>query len=98
EYRAQGGGGRAIKTMDVTGKTGPIVDAAVVEPEDKLMVLTESGVTIRMDIQTIRAAGRSTQGVKLITLGDGDKVATIERLISADDIEEETEEEAVVVA
>jgi DNA gyrase subunit A len=97
KYRAQGRGGRGIKTMDVTSKTGPIVDAAVVEPEDKLMVLTESGVTIRMDIQTIRAAGRSTQGVKLINLGDGDKVATIERLISADDIEEETEEEAVAV-
>ena len=74
--------------MDVTSKTGPIIDAAVVEPEDKLMVLTESGVTIRMDIASIRAAGRSTQGVKLISLDDGDKVVTIERLIRTEEVEE----------
>jgi len=92
KYRAQGRGGRGIKTMDVTSKTGPIVDAAVVEPEDKLMVLTESGVTIRMEIGNIRAtASRSTQGVKLINLGDGDRVATIERLIDTEDIEGEVE-------
>ncbi len=97
KYRAQGRGGRGLKTMDVTTKTGPIIDAAVVEPEDKLMVLTESGVTIRMDIGTIRATGRSTQGVKLINLGDGDKVATIERLLSADDIEQEPDETAAEV-
>lgn len=88
KYRAQSRGGRGVTTMDITAKTGPIVDAAVVEPKDKLMVLTESGVTIRMDIESIRAAGRSTQGVKLISLGDGDHVATIERLISADEIDE----------
>jgi DNA gyrase subunit A len=94
KYTAHRRGTRGVKTMDVTNKTGMIVDAAVVEPEDKLMVLTESGVTIRMDIQTIRATGRSTQGVKLINLGDGDRVATIERLVSTDDIGEEGEEAA----
>ena len=88
QYRAQSRGGRGIITMDVTTKTGPIIDAAVVEPEDKLMVLTESGVTIRMDIASIRAAGRSTQGVKLISLDDGDKVVTIERLIRTEEVEE----------
>ena len=60
------------------------------------MVLTESGVTIRMDIQPIRATGRSTQGVKLISLGDGDHVATIERLISTDEIDEVEAEAAAV--
>ncbi|HZP83483.1 MAG TPA: DNA gyrase subunit A [Chthonomonadaceae bacterium] len=87
-YRAQSRGGKGIITMNVTPKTGPIVDAAVVEPDDKLMVLTESGVAIRMDIAGIRAAGRSTQGVKLINLDDGDRVATIERLISTAEVEE----------
>ena len=57
-YRAQGRGGRGIKTMDVTSKTGPVIDAAVVEPEDVLMVLSENGVAIRMEIKGIRAAGR----------------------------------------
>jgi DNA gyrase subunit A len=88
-YRAQSRGGRGIITMNVTNKTGPIVDAAVVEPDDKLMVLTEKGVTIRMDITGIRAAGRSTQGVKLINLDDSDHVCTIERLIDTEAVEEE---------
>lgn len=92
-YRAQTRGGRGIITMNVTSKTGPIVDAAVVEPEDKLMVLTESGVAIRMDVAPIRATGRSTQGVTLIKVGTGDKVVTIERLIDTD-IEDETAEES----
>ncbi len=87
-YRAQTRGGKGIITMNVTPKTGPIVDAAVVERDDKLIVLTESGIAIRMDISGIRSAGRSTQGVKLINLGDGDRVATIERLISTEDVEE----------
>ncbi len=88
-YRAQSRGGKGIITMNVTPKTGPIIDAAVVEPEDKLMVLTENGVAIRMDIAPIRSTGRSTQGVKLINLGDGDKVATIERLVDTEAVEEE---------
>ena len=89
QYRAQSRGGRGIKTMDVTTKTGPINEAAVVEPEDTLMVITEKGITIKMDIATIRATSRSTQGVKLINLTGGDKVSTIERLITTDEVEEE---------
>ena len=88
-YRAQTRGGRGLITMNVTSKTGPIVDAAVVEPEDKLMVLTESGVAIRMDVQPIRATGRSTQGVTLIKVATGDRVVTIERLLSTDEVEAE---------
>jgi DNA gyrase subunit A len=86
-YRHQTRGGRGIITMNVTSRTGPIVDAAVVEPDDKLIVLTENGVAIRMDVQPIRKTGRSAQGVKLINLGDGDLVVTIERLISSEDVE-----------
>ena len=97
-YRAQSRGGKGILTMNCTAKTGPIVDAAVVEPTDKLMVLTESGVTIRMEIMTIRSTSRSTQGVKLINLGDGDKVSTIANLLSTEDIEVEAEASAEPVA
>ncbi|MCS6777052.1 MAG: DNA gyrase subunit A [Chloroherpetonaceae bacterium] len=88
-YRAQSRGGKGIKTMDVTARTGPVVDAAVVDPADVLMVLTESGVAIRINIAEIRSAGRSTQGVRLINLSPGDQVATIERLISTEVIEEQ---------
>ncbi len=97
-YRSQSRGGKGVLTMNVTPKTGPIVDAAVVEPEDKLMVLTEKGVTIRMDIVTIRATGRSTQGVQLIRLDATDRVATIERLLNTDEVEEEANAEAEAIA
>lgn len=89
KYNAQGRAGRGVRTMDITTKTGNIVDAVVVEPEDKLMVLTENGVAIRTSIAEIRATGRSTQGVKLINLNDGDKVATIERILNTAEVEEQ---------
>ncbi len=90
-YRIQSRGGKGILTMDVTDKTGPVVAATVVEPEDRLMVITVNGITIRMRVKEIRAAGRSTQGVRLISLEPGDRVATIERLCTADDVAEEVE-------
>ena len=89
KYNAQGRAGRGVRTMDITSKTGNIVDAVVVEPEDKLMVLTENGVAIRTSIAEIRATGRSTQGVKLINLNDGDKVATIERILNTAEVEDQ---------
>jgi DNA gyrase subunit A len=88
KYRSQSRGGRGIKTMDITAKTGSIVDAAVVEPEDTLMVLTKNGVAIRFAISTVRESNRSTQGVKLITPTEGDVVATISRLLSTNEVEE----------
>ncbi len=91
-YRAQSRGGKGIITMNVTSKTGPIVDAAVVEPDDKLMIITDKGITIRMDIGSIRGTGRSAQGVRLINLDTGDKVSKIERLIDASVVEEIVEE------
>ncbi len=91
-YRSQTRGGRGVTTMNITAKTGPIVDAAVVEPDDKLMIITEKGITIRMDITSIRAVGRSTQGVKLINLDAKDRVITIERVVEGDIPDGDTEE------
>lgn len=87
DYRSQSRGGKGILTMDITEKTGKIVDAVVVEPDDKLMIITKNGITIRMEVEGIRAAGRSTQGVKLINLQDGDSIASIERLARVEDAE-----------
>ncbi len=86
-YRIQSRGGRGLITMDITEKTGPIVDAVVVEPDDRLMIITVNGITIKMEVEGIREAGRSTQGVKLINLETGDHVATIERLARVEDAE-----------
>ncbi|MDE2127514.1 MAG: DNA gyrase subunit A [Armatimonadetes bacterium] len=98
QYRPQSRGGRGILTMNVTQRTGPIVDAAVVEPTDRLMVLTEAGVAIQMDIAGIRSTGRSAQGVRLINLDAGDRVVTIERLLSAEDAQEAADRAAAASA
>jgi DNA gyrase subunit A len=87
-YRAQSRGGKGLITMDITAKTGPIVDAQVVEPDDRLMIITKNGITIRMEVLGIRAAGRSTQGVKLINLDTGDAIGAIERIARDEDAEE----------
>jgi DNA gyrase subunit A len=87
-YRPQTRGGKGLITMQITEKTGPIVDAVVVEPDDRLMIITAQGIAIRLEVKDIRKAGRSTQGVKLINLEPGDRVATIERLARTEDMEE----------
>jgi DNA gyrase subunit A len=79
-YRSQSRGGKGIITMDTTDKTGLVVEALVVEPDDRLMIITMKGITIRMRVDDIRKAGRSTQGVKLINLDAGDQVASIARI------------------
>lgn len=84
-YRKQSRGGRGILTMAVTEKTGPVVAATVVKDDDRLMIITVNGITIRMNVKEIRSAGRSTQGVRLINLEPGDRVATIERLCTEED-------------
>lgn len=84
-YRVQSRGGRGLITMDITEKTGPVVAAAVVDADDRLMIITVNGITIRMPVAGIRSAGRSTQGVRLINLEPGDSVATIERIRTAED-------------
>jgi DNA gyrase/topoisomerase IV subunit A len=90
-YRGQSRGGKGIITMNTTAKTGNIVAAVVVEENDKLMVLTEKGITIRIDINggELRPAGRSTQGVTIIKPAEGDRVCAIERLVDTEEVEQE---------
>lgn len=90
-YRVQTRGGRGIQTMNVTSKTGPVIAALTVLPEDRLLMVSENGVAIRMNVADIRKTGRNAQGVMLQRLGEGDAVKRIERLVqSADVLEEET--------
>lgn len=93
EYRVQGRGGSGILTMNVTDKTGPIVGAEIVDEDDRLMVLTEKGKSVRLAVNTIRKTGRVAQGVKLITLAAGDQVVSLARVVKeADDGEIEVGE------
>jgi DNA gyrase subunit A len=72
-YRVTNRGGKGVKTINITEKTGGLVGLLAVEEKDDLMITCESGVTIRMKVSAIREAGRATQGVKLINIDDGDR-------------------------
>ncbi len=87
EYRTQGRGGKGIKTMNITAKTGHLVAIKTVTDNDDLMITTTSGVTIRTAADELRVMGRATQGVKLIRLDEGDDIADVAVVVSA--VEEE---------
>lgn len=87
-YRITNRGGKGVKTLNVTDKTGKLVGFLAVNESDDLFITCVSGVTIRTHVKTIREAGRATQGVKLINLDEGDEIAAIARI----DEQEEDEE------
>ena len=80
EYRVQGRGGSGLINFKLSDKTGLVSGIMGVRPVDDLMVITESGIIIRTPIEQISIVGRSTQGVKIINIGEGDRVASITRV------------------
>ena len=93
EYRRTHRGGKGVKTMQMTEKTGSIVAFANVTDENDLMIINRSGITIRMHIAELRTLGRNTQGVKLINLRGKDTIASMTK-VQAEPEEEETAEES----
>ena len=89
EYRITNRGGKGIKTINVTDRTGTLVGILDVAEDDDLMISCKSGITIRTSTASIREAGRNTQGVKLIRLDENDEIAAITKL---DKLEEEQDE------
>ncbi len=79
-YRVTNRGGKGVKTMNITEKTGSLVGLLIVDEKDDLIITCESGVTIRMKVEQIREAGRATQGVKLINIDSKDKIAAVASL------------------
>ena len=77
EYRITNRGGKGVKTINVTDKTGPLVGILDVTEKEDMMITCKSGVTIRMPVNGISEQGRATQGVKLIRLDEGDEIAAI---------------------
>jgi DNA gyrase subunit A len=94
EYRITNRGGKGVKTINITGKTGSLIGLLNVNEKQDLMITCKSGVTIRTSIANIREAGRATQGVKLIRLDEGDEIAAITKLNEHDD-EDETRENVI---
>ena len=77
DYRQTSRGAKGVRTLNITEKTGKLVAIKNVTDEDDLMIICRSGMTIRMPVNTIRVAGRATQGVKLINIREGDSIAAI---------------------
>ncbi|MDO5487306.1 MAG: DNA gyrase subunit A [Rikenellaceae bacterium] len=95
EYRVTNRGGKGVKTINITEKTGDLVAIQAVTDENDLMIINRSGVTIRTKVDQIRVAGRATQGVKIINLREGDVIASVMAVPVSE--EEETAQENVVV-
>ena len=92
DYRITKRGGKGVKTINITEKTGKLIAIKNVKDGDDLMIINKSGLTIRLNVDTVRVAGRATQGVRLIKLKDGDSIASVAKVDRNDEIEEATEE------
>lgn len=77
DYRKTARGGKGVKTLNITEKTGKLIAIKAVTDENDLMIITKSGITIRVAVSDIRLAGRATQGVRLINLREGDGIAAV---------------------
>ena len=95
DYRVTNRGGKGVKTINVTDKTGPLVAMKIVTDDDDLMITTKNGIMIRMDMTSLRVMGRATQGVRVINLKSGVLIASVAKVPHSE--EEEEEEEAVIV-
>ncbi len=80
EYRITNRGGKGVKTLQVTDKTGSLVGLLKVSDSDDLMIINKSGITIRMSVDEIRQQGRATQGVRLIRLNDNDQIGSVAKI------------------
>lgn len=89
DYRITNRGGKGVKTITVTEKTGELVSLKAVTDEDDLMIITKKGTMIRMGVDTLRVMGRATQGVRLITLRKGDEIASIAKVPASDEEEDQ---------
>ena len=92
EYRLTHRGGKGVKTLNITDKTGKLVAIKDVTDENDLMIINRSGLTIRMNVSDIRVAGRATQGVRLINIKEGDAIAAVSAVSRNDEDEVASQE------
>ena len=85
DYRITNRGGKGVKTISITDKTGNLVSIKNVADGDDLMIINKSGIAIRMEVNSLRVMGRATQGVKLINLKDGDSIAAVAKVVLDDE-------------
>lgn len=93
DYRITKRGGKGVKTINITEKTGNLVAIKEVIDTDDLMIINKSGITIRISVENLRVMGRATQGVRLIKLSDSDEISSVEKIQKMDSDEEENASE-----
>lgn len=89
DYRITNRGGKGVKTLNLTEKTGELISLIDVTDEDHLMIITKSGLTIRLEVASLRVMGRNTQGVKLINLRNDDAIAAVAKVSASREEEKE---------
>ncbi len=87
DYRKTNRGGKGVKTLNITDKTGELISIKNVVDSDDLMIINRSGITIRQGVEELRVMGRATQGVRLINLREGDEIAAVTKVAVEDDDE-----------
>ncbi|HNO70594.1 MAG TPA: DNA gyrase C-terminal beta-propeller domain-containing protein, partial [Bacteroidia bacterium] len=96
EYRITNRGGKGVRTVKITEKTGNLVAIRDVTDKDDLMIITTGGITIRMSVSDLREMGRATQGVRVINLNEGDEIAAVAKVGIDDSTEEIPEEDKTI--
>jgi DNA gyrase subunit A len=96
DYRMTNRGGKGVKTISITEKTGELVTIKNVTDNDDLMIINKSGIAIRMEVSSLRVMGRATQGVKLINLKESDSIAAVAKVVHDDDDISDVEEIDVI--
>ncbi|MFC2109316.1 DNA gyrase subunit A [Bacteroidota bacterium] len=97
DYRVTNRGGKGVKTLNVSEKTGDVVAIKNVTDDDDLMIINKSGITIRLAVGDLRVMGRATQGVKLINIKDSDSIAAVAKVMHEDEEEVEVDENGMTI-
>ncbi len=87
DYRITNRGGKGVKTINITERTGDLISIKSVTDNDNIMIINRSGITIRLEVEKIRISGRATQGVRLINLRENDSIAAVASVLKSNDLE-----------
>ena len=96
EYRTTNRGGKGVKTINITEKTGKLISIQAVTDDNDIMIINRSGITIRTEVSQIRVAGRATQGVRIINLREGDAIVSVTAVPASDDVDDDAAAEGAV--
>lgn len=89
DYRITNRGGKGVKTINITEKTGPLIAIKAVTDKDDLMIINKSGLIIRLAVSNLRLMGRATQGVRLINIRSGDSIAAVTDVVGSSETVDE---------